>query len=48
MAPDGEKLAYINPEKQVYLAMLGGAGEMTPHKAFQVFSLEKAEEPEHK
>ena len=30
MAPDGEKLAYINPEEAGILAMLGGAGEMTP------------------
>ncbi len=30
MAPDGEKLAYINPEEAGILAMLGGTGEMTP------------------
>ena len=30
MAPDGEKLAYINPEEAGILKMLGGAGEMTP------------------
>jgi len=30
IAPEGEKLAYINPEEAGILKMLGGAGEMTP------------------
>ena len=30
IAPDGEKLAYINPEEAGILAMLGGSGDMTP------------------
>jgi hypothetical protein len=30
IAPEGEKLAYINPEEAGILAMLGGSGDMTP------------------
>jgi len=30
IAPDGEKLAYINPDEAGILAMLGGSGDMTP------------------
>jgi hypothetical protein len=30
IAPEGEQLAYINPEEAGILAMLGGSGDMTP------------------
>ena len=30
IAPEGEKLAYINPDEAGILAMLGGSGDMTP------------------